>query len=84
MNVIKTQYLRGLNLESVPQIIESVSGGINGGCNLYIGKTTSSITVKNISGDEVEFANPIEGSILPFSVTEIVSVNGEMFLVALW
>jgi len=86
MNVLKNQYLRGLNLESVAQVIESVSGGVNGGCNLYIGSSTtdSILVVKNISGDVVQFENIIQGTILPFSVTEIVSLSGIGKLVALW
>jgi len=86
MNVLKNQFLRGLNLAAEAQVIESVSGGVNGGCNLYIGTSTTGgkIKVKNISGDEVEFNNPIQGSVLPFSVTEIVSLTGVSNLVALW
>lgn len=88
MNVIKTQYLRGVELELnvLPLVIESVSGGINGGCNLYVGSSTedSFIRVKNISGDEVKFNNPIQGTVLPFSVTEIVDFNNIEKLVALW
>lgn len=91
MNTRKTQYLRGLNvdLDSLPQTIESVSGGINGGCNLYIGAISgesgsSYITVKNISGDEVTFRSPIQGTIIPFSVVEIVDAVGVNKLVALW
>lgn len=86
MNVLKNQFLRGLNLAAEAQVIESVSGGVNGGCNLYIGTCTTGgkIKVKNISGDEVEFNNPIQGSVLPFSVTEIVSLTGVSNLVALW
>jgi hypothetical protein len=88
MNVIKTQYLRGveLDLNTLPLIIESVSGGINGGCNLYIGSSVpeSTITVKNISGDIVTFYNPIQGAVLPFSVIEIISVDAVEKVVALW
>ena len=89
MNVIKNIYLRGIELDlgsGLPLIIESVSGGVNGGCNLYIGKAQSecSIIVKNISGDVIEFYNPIQGSIIPFSVTEIIAVNNVSKVVALW
>lgn len=86
MNVLKNQYLRGLNIESVAQVIESVSGGVNGGCNLYIGSSTTDniLVVKNISGDVVQFKNIVQGTILPFSVTEIVSLSGVAKLVALW
>lgn len=90
MNVIKTQYLRGveLDLNSLPLVIESVSGGVNGGCNLYIGyvdnEASPAITVKNISGDVIEFSNPIQGTILPFSVTEIVAIKEVSKIVALW
>lgn len=87
MNVTKNQYLRGLNLQSEAQVIESVSGGINGGCNLYIGESALSdsyITVKNISGDEVTFDNPAQGVVLPFSVTEIIAISNISKLVALW
>lgn len=87
MNVIKTQYLRGLDLQSEAQVIESVSGGTNGGCNLYIGESALSdsyITVKNISGDEVTFHNPSQGVVLPFSITEIVAIGNVSKLVALW
>jgi hypothetical protein len=88
MNVTKKQYLRGieLDLNTIPLVIESVSGVINSGCNLYIGSSTveSSITVKNISGDVVEFYNPIQGTILPFSVTEIIDYSNVEKLVALW
>lgn len=86
MNINKKQYLRCLNLESQPQVIDSVSGGINVGCNLYVGSASPecSITVKNISGDEIRFFNPIQGSIIPFSVTEIISVDNMSKIVALW
>jgi len=86
MNILKNQYLRGLTLESEAQVIESVSGGVNGGCNLYIGSATTDniLVVKNISGDEVQFENVIQGTVLPFSVTEIVSLSGVGKLVALW
>jgi len=88
MNVTKKQYLRGLNLNLgvLPLSIESVSGVINSGCNLYIGSSTvgSYIIVKNISGDEVRFTNPIQGAVLPFSVTEILEFSNIEKVVALW
>jgi len=86
MNILKQQYLRGVNLLPEAQIIESASGGTNVGCNLYVGTATteSYITVKNISGDEVIFNNVIQGTVLPFSVIEITDVSGIGGLVALW
>lgn len=85
MNVVKTQYLRAINLEASIQVIDSVSGGVNGGCDLYITcKKDATIRVKNISGDEVSFFNLISGTILPFSVTEIIYINNVDKLVALW
>jgi hypothetical protein len=88
MNVIKTNYLRGLNLDisDLPLKIESVSGATNSGCHLYIGEATSgnSIVVKNLSGDIVSFQNVIQGTILPFVCTEIISVDSADYLVALW
>ena len=53
---------------------------------MYVGSSTtdSIIAVKNISGDTVQFENIIQGTILPFSVTEIVSLTGVGKLVALW
>jgi len=86
MNVLKTQYLRGKALTAVAQVIAPISEGINGGCNLYIGTATtgSKIKVKNISGDEVEFNNLIQGTILPFPTTEIVSLTGVSTIIALW
>lgn len=86
MNTRKTQYLRGKDLAAEPQVIESVSGGVNGGCNLYIGTSTagSRIKVKNLSGDEINFYNPIQGTIIPFIVTEITGLDNVSNLVALW
>ena len=86
MNILKNQFLRGRNLATEAQVIAPISEGINGGCNLYIGSSTtdSLITVKNISGDSVQFKNIIQGTVLPFSVTEIVSLTGVSNLVALW
>lgn len=89
MNTKKTQYLRGIEEDDSPHKIKSLSGGseaVNGGCNLYIGASQAdcSITVKNIYGDEVSFYNIIQGSIIPFSVTEIINVDNMSKLVALW
>ena len=86
MNILKNQFLRGVNIEAVAQVIAPIGEGVNGGCNLYIGSSTtgSVIVVKNISGDSVQFDNIIQGTILPFSVTEIVSLVGISELVALW
>jgi len=88
MNTNKKQYLRGLNLLSTVQNIESISGGVNRGCNLYVGFTSSEhipeIQVKNIYGDVVEFFNPIQGSILPFSFVEILDIKNTGKIVALW
>lgn len=86
MNTRKNQYLRGVNLDiidNLPYKIPSVSGGENGGCDLYIGNS-GNITVKNISGDIVTFTNPLQGTILPFSVVEVLSMTDELNLVALW
>jgi hypothetical protein len=88
MNVIKTNYLRGLNLsDEFTGLIPSVSGEINSGCHLYIGLADESnnIVVKNLSGDEITFRNVLPGIILPFIVTEIVSSSGNVRgVVALW
>jgi len=86
MNILKQQYLRGVNLESASQVINSISGGVNSGCNLYVGVSTqdSIITVKNTSGDEIIFNNVIQGTVLPFSVIEITDISGIGGLVALW
>lgn len=86
MNVLKTQYLRGRALTAVAQVIAPISEGINGGCNLYIGvsEAESYISIKNISGDDFVFNNPIQGTIIPFSVTEITDISGVNGLVALW
>ena len=88
MNVIKTNYLRGLNLENgFLGVIPSVSGVINSGCHLYIGSVeeSNSITLKNLSGDVVTFHNVLPGTILPFSATEIIENIGNVrWIVALW
>ena len=86
MNVLKTQYLRGRALTAEAQVIAPISEGINAGCNLYIGssETESYISVKNISGDSVIFNNPIQGTVIPFSVTEITDISGVGGLIALW
>lgn len=87
MNVIKTNYLRGLNLANgYVGLIPSVSGVSNPGCHLYIGdsKTVNYITVKNLSGDEITFYNVLQGTILPFVVTEITGSLDVQGLVALW
>jgi hypothetical protein len=87
MNILKTNYLRGLNLENdFIGLIPSVSGEINSGCHLYIGQadTVNSITVKNLSGDEIVFNNLLQGTILPFVVTEVTDSTAVQELVALW
>jgi hypothetical protein len=89
MNVIKTNYLRGVNLSiaELPLSIDSVSGPENLGCHLYIGITDStqnSITVKNLSGDIVTFSNVLQGTILPFICTEIIDIDSVDGLVAVW
>ena len=47
-------------------------------------KTVNYITVKNLSGDEITFYNVLQGTILPFVVTEITGSLDVQGLVALW
>jgi len=85
MNSIKTNYLRGLNLEGEGPI-PSVSGVINSGCHLYIGDSEqdSVLKLKNISGDVITFKNLQPGTILQFSCNEILEANQVKDIVALW
>jgi hypothetical protein len=87
MNILKTNYLRGVNISSgFIGKLPSVSGTLNPGCHLYIGESSASnsLTVKNLSGDEVSFKNVLQGTVLPFAVTEITSSSDVGSLVALW
>jgi hypothetical protein len=53
----------------------------NQGCYIYIGEVDTNYVVVTIGGDEVEFKNPIKGTVLPVQIIKVISGGN---CVALW
>jgi hypothetical protein len=64
--------------------IQSVSGGTNNGCTIYIG-APGNIRVKTSGGDDVTFVGVYAGQFLPVNVVQVFSTDttaGD--ILALW